>query len=316
MNRKCCGTVAMLAGLLVGGASSAKAQFANNDPMVVFAPDIPMLNCDGVPCVEVRTGDGKVWKMGLDTGNANSVLAASAAEAAGLKPTKPSPAGWPAGMFITSAPILKIGEVTLNDVPLLAMNFAGDVANGTMPHVDGTLAYTVFNDRALQFDFAAHAVRISEPRAETMDYGKFSDTFSLVTFGKKGPPIVVAQGFQINGKNVTAQIDTMFTGSLLIYGASIEKLGLAAEAKATDMRKFPLTDGGVTMKVAPAKRESFHGLTLGGARPKVYFPTEGVHEPDGMFDATVGLELFQGMLVTLDFHDRKVCLQKGGTADD
>jgi hypothetical protein len=202
----------------------------------------------------------------------------------------------------------------LNDVPLVAMNFADEIAKGTMPHVDGTLAYSVFTDRALQFDFAAHAVRISEPRTEAMDYGKFSDTFSLLTFGKKGPPMVVAQGFQINGKKVTAQIDSMFTGSLLVYGASIEKLRLAAEAKTADTRKFPLTDGGVTMKVAPAKRESFHGLKLGGAKPKVYFPTEGVHEPDGMFDVTVGLELFQGMILTLDFHDRKVCLQKGGTA--
>lgn len=39
--------------------------------------------------------------------------------------------------------------------------------------------------------------------------------------------------------------------------------------------------------------------------------TEGVHEPDGLFDATVGLELFQNMIVTLDFHGMNLILQKG-----
>jgi hypothetical protein len=64
------------------------------------------------------------------------------------------------------------------------------------------------------------------------------------------------------------------------------------------------------MKEAPAKRESFRGVPLGDGNPKVYFPTPGVHEPDGMFDATVGLELFVDAIVTLDFHNGNVFLQK------
>jgi len=122
---------------------------------------------------------------------------------------------------------------------------------------------------------------------------------------------VVANGFEINGKKVSAQVDTMYTGSLLVYTASIEKLGLSDAAKTTEIRKFLLTDGGVNMKAAPAKHESFHGLPLGGAHPKVYFPTEGVHEPDGLFDATVGLELFQNTIVTFDLHGMNLILQKG-----
>jgi hypothetical protein len=33
----------------------------------------------------------------------------------------------------------------------------------------------------------------------------------------------------------------------------------------------------------------------------VYFTTPGVHEPDGMFDGTVGDELFRGHVLTLNF---------------
>ena len=42
----------------------------------------------------------------------------------------------------------------------------------------------------------------------------------------------------------------------------------------------------------------------------VYFPTPGVHEPDGLFEATVGLELLQGSVLTLDFHAMKLSLQR------
>ena len=43
----------------------------------------------------------------------------------------------------------------------------------------------------------------------------------------------------------------------------------------------------------------------------MYFPTAGVHEPDGLFDATVGLELFQNTIVTFDLHGMNLILQKG-----
>lgn len=292
-------------------ANPALAQYANNEAVVTYSAEVPLQDCDGVPCVEARTADGRSWKLGIDTGNENSVISAQAARAAGLKPTKPNPKGWPPEMFITSLPALKIGDAIFKDVQFMAMDFSGDIAKGTMPHVDGTLAYTTFKDRYLQLDFAARVLRVSETMTEAVDCGRICDKISLITFGKHGPPIVVAKGFQINGKTVAAQVDTMYTGSLLVYTASVERLGLSEAAKTTETQKFLLTDGGVEMKVAAAKRESFHGLTLGGAHPKVYFPTEGVHEPDGLFDATVGLELFQNMIVTFDLHGMNLILQKG-----
>jgi len=121
---------------------------------------------------------------------------------------------------------------------------------------------------------------------------------------------VVAGGFEINGKKVSAQIDTMYSGTLLVYSASIEKLQLADAAKTTKSRDFPFTDGGVKMKEALADKEGFDSLTLSGPAPLVYFPTAEVHEPDGLFDATVGLELFYRAAVTLNFHDMTVSIEK------
>lgn len=75
--------------------------------------------------------------------------------------------------------------------------------------------------------------------------------------------------------------------------------------------QFPFTDGGVRMKFVPAQNEGFRELSLAASHPVVYFPTPGVHEPDGLFDATVGVELFRNSVLTLDFHNLTVSVRKG-----
>jgi hypothetical protein len=295
---------AAMAGLC---ATNANAQSAGG---VNFAAEVPLLDCNGMPCVEARMEGGPVLKMGIDTGNVDSVLDVAYAEAAGLKSTAPLPAGAPSGMFRTVIPSISVGKVKLKDLSTLAISLSDMIAQNQMPQVDGTLAYTAFKDRILQIDFVGRKVRISEVLTAPAECKGACDKITLIKFGKEGPPIVVADGFEINGKKVSAQIDTMYSGTLLVYSASIEKLLLGDAAKTTKSRDFPFTDGGVKMKEAPAEKEGFRGLTLSGPAPLVYFPTPDVHEPDGLFDATVGLELFYKAALTLDFHDMTVSVER------
>jgi len=318
-----CFRAATAAAILLSIAVCAPAQTAPAAGTAIkFAAEVPLLDCDGVPCIEARIGEGKSLKLAIDTGNVSSVLDKEVADAAGLKPTKAMPAGAPAGMFITVIPSVHIGrtataasgagtgEVTLREVPALGLSLGEMIGQKQMPDVAGTLAYTAFKDRVLQIDFVAHKVRISELLGKPADCAGVCDKFSLITFGKKGPAIVVAEGFAINGKTVTAQVDTMYTGTMLVYSTSIDKLGLTEAAKSEKTENFPFTDGGVDMKSAPAQKESFHDTVLGVSAPVVYFPTPDVHEPDGMFDATVGLGLFYGSVLTLDFRDLTISVAK------
>ena len=277
---------------------------------IKFAAEVPLLDCSGIPCIEVRIGEGKPLRMGLDTGDVASVLDKDVAEGAGLKATQPMPAGAPAGMFKTEIPAVHVGTVTLRDVRTLGLSLTEMIAQKQMPDFAGTLAYTAFKDRVVQIDFVAHKLRISEVLTAPAPCGDACDKFSLITFGTKGPPIMVAKGFEINGKSVAAQIDTMFTGTMLVYSASIDKLGLTEAAKTDKTEHFAFTDGGVDMKVAPAAKESFHGRALGVSSPVMYFPTADVHEPDGLFDATVGLGLFYGTVLTIDLHGMTFSLVK------
>jgi hypothetical protein len=277
---------------------------------VKFVAEVDLLDCDGTPCVEARIGDGKIVRMGIDTGNVDSVVDSKIAEAAGLRPSEPPKPGAPSNMFRTVIPSVHVGELTLSKVPAIGMDLSEMISQKQMPHVAGTLAYPAFKDRIVQLDFAEHKLRVSDVLAGPVKCTGACDTMSLITFGKEGPPIVVADGFEINGVKMSAQVDTMYTGSLLVYTASIEKLSLSGAAQTTEKRLFPLTDGGVNMRVAEAQQEGFNGVTLAKDGAKVYFPTETVHEPDGLFDATVGLELFRDAVLTLNFHDMTIAVAK------
>ena len=115
----------------------------------------------------------------------------------------------------------------------------------------------------------------------------------------------MSTGFSVNHKPITAQVDTLFDGTMLIYPPSVEKLGLAEVARTTRKRFFKYTDDGVEMLEAQSKVEGFGERSLVSGAP-VYFATPAVHLPDGMFDATVGHGLFQHSVLSLDFHDMKL----------
>ncbi len=296
------GALSAVACLIAGGLA---AQPPKAPAAIAFATDVPLVESDGVPCVNAIIGDGPELLFGIDTGNMNNVIDAGAAKSAGLAVSAiPPPA--PQGYFRAIIPALRIGAVTLVGPHALVMDFAAN----QMPKVAGTLAYTAFRDRVVQIDYAARRVRITAVLGAPAAMPSPSDHFSLITFGTKGPPIVVAQGFELNGRAVSAQVDSMYMGSLLVYAASIGRLGLGDLERTGVPEFFPLTDGGVNMKAAAAVSESFHGIPLGPAKTRVYFPTPGVHEPDGLFDATVGVALFRDAVLTLDFRDGMISVSR------
>jgi hypothetical protein len=302
--------IVLLFTFLVADVGLLQAQATRNFAGVKFIAEVPLLDCDGTPCVDARIADGKAIRLGIDTGNVDSVVDSRVAEASGLKPFEPPKPGAPSLMFRTAMSSVHVGALTLMNVPAIGMDLSDMISHQQMPHVAGTLAYPAFKDRILQLDFVAHKLRVSDALTTPAKCTGACDTMSLITFGKEGPPIVVADGFEINGEKVSAQVDTMYTGSLLVYTASIEKLSLSGAAQSSEVRLFPLTDGGVNMKVADAQQESFNGITLSKDGAKVYFPTDTVHEPDGLFDVTVGLELFRDAVLTLNFHDMTLAVIK------
>jgi Aspartyl protease len=279
----------------MGGVAPLSAQAA--------ATGVPLLNCSGLPCVDITVAGGKHLKMLIDTGNANSVLDRAIAEGMGinLQPVN-GPDGKPyPGYASGTVTHVRVGDEELGDLEMLVVKLQPSIDKGNMPAADGTLAYTAFKDRALTIDYKNHRVNVSGVLKVDASCPQSCGTITNPTFGKQGPPIVVTTGFRLNGKPLTMQIDTLYEGTMLIYPTSVDKLGLTAQQNTSKTRMFAFTDGGVPMKESTASKESFENELL-RRNATLYFATPKVHLPDGMFDGTVGNELFLGHVLTLDFH--------------
>jgi hypothetical protein len=273
-----------------------------------FAAEVPFTVCDdGLICVPV-TVDGKQKEtLILDTGNDNSFFSAATAETLGWKldPAKDDSGKTMPNIF-TSDHTVQLGAVSLK----LQMVLIKRSKPAAPRPYQGSLAYTDLKDRVVQIDYPHHLLRISEVQDGPAPAAAPGE-LKAITFGRQGPPILTGGPFSVNGHSLRAQIDTCYTGSLLIYDAAVPSLGLQEMAGKGTPRQFPHTDGGVTMLGAPVQSIGFAGHDFALKNPTVYFPTPGVHQPDGLFEGTVGNELLQDSVVTLDLHRMTLDIQVG-----
>lgn len=279
---------ALTAGMMLsaGGAASAGTRVA-------------MLDCGGLAGVTVRLAAGHSVKLLFDSGDAVSILDIKQAKALGLAlgPYKSRAGQIVPGVFLAQVRGARLGSVVLPPMKVAVM----DLVQGGVPAVcDGLLSYVTFKDRAVTLDYVHHSITVSHP-GERLTTPGGAGTLTYPTFGRKGPHIVATTGFAVNGQAVTVQVDTLYSGTLLIYPTSVAKLGLNTQAASAQRRRFPFTDGGVDMIQGEAQQEAFAGRSLMTKAP-LYFATPQVHVPDGMFDGTVGAQLFAGHRVTFDFH--------------
>jgi hypothetical protein len=123
-----------------------------------------------------------------------------------------------------------------------------------------------------------------------------------VAVGHRGPPSAVGAPFTIDGHPAHARIDTTHTGTTAVYDAPLGGPGLRKQGVP---KLFDFTYGDIEMPASPARSLGFVGHRLPGASPTAYFAGSGknpVHQPDGLFEATVGNPLFAHSAVTMDFH--------------
>jgi len=284
----------LIAALAALFAALTASNFAHARPAGLFS-------CGGLPCADLDVGGGRTLKLAIDTGDALSILDLAAAKAAGLELSplagpdqKPVP-----GAFSAIIKGARLGDDQLGDISVIAVDLGAQMAAGHLPPANGILSYVALKDRRLVLDYRRHTVRVlkSEPKSAC---GDNCGVLTYPTFGPKGPPIVAATGFKVNGQPITVQVDTLYGGTLLIYSTAIDKLRLGDQVSSTSIRNFPFTDGGVDMIEAKASTESFGSMRLMADAP-LYFPTPKVHQPAGLFDGTAGSGLFQGHVVTFDF---------------
>ena len=275
--------------------------------------ELPLLNCSGLPCVDLTTGSGKTLRMLIDTGEVNAYLDTKAAETLGLalQPLKGANESISQVQQTTVAGA-KLGSLPMGDFPFMVLdttpqpNKPGETAQ-PLP-ADGALTFGSFKNRLLQIDYAHRLVRISEPQNSPAACPRSCTDLVIKHFGSYGPVTLTTTGFTLNNQPVEAQIDTLFTGTMLVYPAAVEKLALKKAAKSKHKEPFPFTQGGVKLARFDGANLGFNDIPLLQNRP-LYFFTSDDHPPAVQFDVTVGSGLLRNATVTFDFKGMKIWME-------
>ncbi len=296
-------------------AFSLAAQTPAPIPPKLF--EIPLLDCSGLPCVDLATGSGKTLRLLIDTGEANSYLDIKVAQSLGLdlQPLKGSDGNTINEVQQTTAPGAHFGDLAMGDFPFMVLDTTPqpDKPGEKIARLpgDGALTYGAFKNRLLQIDYANHVVRISEPQDDAQPCPRSCSELVIKHFGGFGPVTLTADGFTLNGQPIDAQVDTLFTGTMLVYPGSVEKLGLKKESKSKHKETFPYTQGGLRLARADGATESFRDVPLMQNAP-LYFGTADDHLPAVKFDATVGSGLLSHATLTFDFKSMHMWMEAAG----
>lgn len=278
------------------------AQFRTAPPRMV---EVPLLDCAGLPCVELTTGSGKTLRLLIDLGEANAYLDTKAAQALGLElqALKGSDGGDISEVQQTVVPGARLGDLPLGDFPFLVLDTTPQpdkLGQKTEPLPgDGALTYGAFKNRLVQMDTRNHVLRVSEPQADAEPCPHDCSDLAIKHVGNWGPVTLTTKGFTVNGQSIEVQLDTLFTGTLLIYPGSVEKLGLKRESKAKPKELFPYTQGGVKLARANEGALAFRGIPLLPDGP-VYFGAKDANLPAVQFDATAGMGVLSRATATFD----------------
>lgn len=288
----------------------AALPLAANAVTLRYGADVPYTPCEGAICIQVTLSDHKPHTFLLDTSYDHSSIDESVARGLGWKLTAYSSKGQVVpGLFLAdeSKPVAFAGIEGSAEFLVESK----DPKDAPTPW-QGTLDYTFFKDRVLQIDYQHHVIRVSQLLKPDEHPKPGKGVLKLVNFHDWGPPIVVGGPFTVDGKSLEAQIDTSYTGSLLLFSGAEKSLGLERLEAQAKPRNFPITDGGVDMLGAQVDSTGFAGTVL--AKPAmVYLPTPKVHQPyQERFQGTVGNEFFTGSVLTLDFHDMTLDVTPAG----
>lgn len=267
----------------------------------------------------MTTGSGKTVRLAIDLGEANSYLDSKAAQALGvtLQPLQGAGDATVDQVQQTVVPGAKIGDLPMGDFPFMVLD-ATPQPDPLVPKpqafpAEGVLTFRAFQNRVLAIDFAHHTVNLSEPQDAAPPCPQECNMLVIEHVGRFGPVTLTTDGFSLQGDRVSAQIDTLFTGTMLVYPAAVEKLGLKKEAKSKRKEFFPYVQGGLKLARFDGVSYAFRGPPFDTQAP-VYFFTSDDHPADVQFDVTVGTGLLSQGVFTFDFKGMHMWMGGGSAA--
>jgi predicted aspartyl protease len=253
-------------------------------------------------------GHGPFWML-LDTGADPSIVELETAKSVGLKIATSGQQGSGGGTgknlaYETSLPLVQLGGFTASNVDALAMDLS-KLSSALGRPISGVLGYSLLKGRIVQIDYpnlrvrfftsapsCAAAARPHSPRCTTLSF-RYKDD-------------ILASGVNVDGKPVTANVDTGSNSNFQLTPAAVDKLGLRADVDRAHASSSVGFNGDLKNREGTVHNVSVGTISVND--PTVVFFGKGMGMDKEPWDLRIGNEFLKSFVVTLDYSHGRITL--------
>ena len=287
--------LAAAAGLAAAGIAAAEAP-----------PEIPFDLVGNQIVVSAKLNEKGPFLVTIDTSTDTSYIDIGAALKIGMTV---NPAGEEieggeteeGTVYDTRFTVVEIGGISARDVDALAGGMIAKLAKRLGKPIVGTLGHSFLAGRIAQFDFPKHVLRfLPDPPPDQ----PVSARRAVVKF--KDDEGILVDGVSIDGRQLKGSIDTGSSGSITLTSEAARRLGLESAAAPPE----PPRAGGKAAP-APAREAAVRNVLIGAlsadSATAAVLPAGRDKKP---WEAAFGVAFLKDLVVTVDYPDLKVVLEK------
>jgi predicted aspartyl protease len=256
--------------------------------------------------------DGKgPFSMLLDTGTDPSAIDLATARDIGLKlPARGhSVSGGgtsPNNGYETKLPAVAIAGLTAKNVSAVALDLAKLSEELGRP-ANGVLGHSLLNGRTVQIDYVKRIVRFYDrPLFDGRAKQDVLANRTILRFRHDGS--ILIDDVLVNGKKVTASIDTGSTDAFQLTPAAASLLGLEEQARSG--QPAPSVGYNGMSENTRGKVDSIKIGLLNLDSPVVTFFPKGAGHDKESWGLNVGNDFFKGFILTIDYRSRILVLDR------
>jgi predicted aspartyl protease len=258
--------------------------------------------------IQVKVNGKGPFSMLLDTGTSPSALDRDAAVEMGLTIGKDNLGGRGTGTdeiesFTTSIHDLQIGGLKAANVEARVVERLSNIGKQLGRPLHGVLGYSLLKGRVVQFDYPARTIRFysgsftpkRKPGNSAVKRFKLLDDTPMI------------EDIRINGKKVSATLDTGSNGSVRLTAAATKRLGL--EETAADSAAVNATGFGGTAIYRKGVLSSLAIGAVNAAEIEVIYVMKD-KEDVKTADCNLGNAFFSAFSVLFDYQKRLVVFER------
>jgi predicted aspartyl protease len=260
--------------------------------------------------LQVKVNGKGPFNVMLDTGTDPSVVNLNTARELGLKlqaQNRPASGGGTDANLIyqTKLPLVEVGPLTVKNVETVALDLS-KMSERFGKQLHGVLGHSLLNGRIVQIDYPHRMLRIYSRSPFAKD--DHSNTVNRTVLSFRYDDNVLVDDVFVNGKKLTANLDTGSDDTFKLTPAAVAYLGLEEEFNRGR------TSTGVGFNGASENREGkVNNVTIGGisvAAPAVSFFGKGTGRDKKPWGINIGNAFLKDYVVTIDYRSKLLILEK------